>query len=78
MVAQRTIDPWQGAIGALLASLASVLINVPFMLRARNAELTRRLTVAMTAVALCGAAGMVAWALAGRSIVSLMEGRISG
>lgn len=78
MVAQRIIDPWQGAIGALLASLASVVVNVPFMLRARNAQLTRRLTMAMTAVTLCGTAGMVAWALAGRSIVSLLEGRLAG
>ncbi len=66
MVAQQAIDPWQGAVGALLASLASVAINVPFMLRARNARLTHRLAVAMTAVAACGAAGMLAWALAGR------------
>lgn len=67
LVAQQTIDPWQGAIGALLASLASVVINVPFMMRARNPQLTRRLAIAMTAITACGIAGMLAWALAGRA-----------
>jgi uncharacterized membrane protein (DUF4010 family) len=41
-------------IGALLASLTSVLVNVPFILRVRNRVLIRRLSVAMVCIALAG------------------------
>ncbi len=76
MVAQGGLDPWQGALGALFASIASVLVNVPFMLRARNARLTRRLSGAMAIIVAVGIAGMAVWAVAGRSIVSALEARI--
>jgi uncharacterized membrane protein (DUF4010 family) len=41
-------------IGALLASLTSVLVNVPFILRAQNRVLIRRLSAAMICIALAG------------------------
>lgn len=54
LVARDMVSATEGARGALLASLASVLVNLPFMLRARNRILTRRLARAMTAVVACG------------------------
>jgi uncharacterized membrane protein (DUF4010 family) len=77
MVAQQTIDPWQGAIGALVASMASVLVNVPFILRARNKQLMRQLTMAMALVVTLGAAGMAVWAAAGEVIVSALQARLA-
>lgn len=78
MIAQQTVDPWQGSIGVLLASLASVVVNQPFILRARNRQLTRQVNIAMSMVAGSGVVGMLVWMVAGRWIVTAMEGWIPG
>ncbi|MGS0740729.1 MgtC/SapB family protein [Glaciimonas sp. GG7] len=43
--------------GAVIASLASVLINLPLILRARNRSLTVRLTLAMVSISVIGIVG---------------------
>lgn len=45
--------------GAVIASIASVLINLPFILRAGNRNLTRRLGIAMVIIVLIGICGMI-------------------
>ncbi|NRR32536.1 MgtC/SapB family protein [Oxalobacteraceae bacterium] len=47
------------ATGAVLASIASVAINLPFIFRAKNRIFVGRLVVAMTLIGLFGAAGML-------------------
>jgi uncharacterized membrane protein (DUF4010 family) len=51
--------------GAVLASLASVLVNLPLVLRARSKPLTKKLAIAMLAIASAGAAGTLAGSAAG-------------
>jgi uncharacterized membrane protein (DUF4010 family) len=48
------------ATGAVIASLASVLINLPLVLRARNRGLTVRLSLAMLSIAVAGIVGALA------------------
>lgn len=45
--------------GAVIASITSVLINLPFILRAGNRNLTTRLGSAMAAISLIGIGGML-------------------
>lgn len=47
------------ATGAVIASIASVVINLPFVFRARNRRLSFGLSVAMVAIAVLGIAGML-------------------
>ncbi|KAF3998208.1 MgtC/SapB family protein [Glaciimonas immobilis] len=46
--------------GAVIASLASVLINLPLVLRARNRGLTVRLSLAMVSISIVGILGAMA------------------
>jgi uncharacterized membrane protein (DUF4010 family) len=61
-----TISFSVAATGAVIASIASVVINLPFVFRARNRRLSFGLSVAMGAIAVLGIAGM------------LLEGTIMG
>jgi uncharacterized membrane protein (DUF4010 family) len=54
-----TISHSVAAAGAVIASIASVVINLPFVFRARNRGLSFRLSVAMIAIAVVGIAGML-------------------
>jgi uncharacterized membrane protein (DUF4010 family) len=45
--------------GAVAASITSVLVNLPFVLRARHSKLTLRLGLAMATISLLGMLGMV-------------------
>jgi uncharacterized membrane protein (DUF4010 family) len=47
------------ATGAILASLASVAINLPFVLRVPNRRFVLSIAVAMGAIAACGLAGLL-------------------
>ncbi len=47
------------AAGAVISSLTSVLVNLPFVLKANNRGLTMRLSLAMMTIALVGVAGML-------------------
>jgi len=60
LVSRQQIDPWQGAVGAMLASWASVVVNLPFLMRARHRGLSRRIGIAMLVVMVAGAAGLMA------------------
>ncbi len=56
-----TLSPEIAGNGAVIATITSVLVNLPLALRAHHGKLTRRLTIAMIAIALAGAAGTAAW-----------------
>lgn len=47
------------AAGAVIASVTSVMINLPFVLQAENRSLTIRLGIAMSVISLIGIAGML-------------------
>ncbi|MES2263728.1 MAG: DUF4010 domain-containing protein [Pseudomonadota bacterium] len=47
------------ANGAVMASIASVAINLPFILRAPERKFVYRLTIAMALIAACGLVGML-------------------
>ena len=64
-----TISFSVAATGAVIASIASVVINLPFVFRARNRRLSFGLSVAMLAIAVLGIAGML---LEG-TIMNMME-----
>ncbi|HEY8102266.1 MAG TPA: MgtC/SapB family protein [Burkholderiaceae bacterium] len=64
-----TISFSVAATGAVIASIASVVINLPFVFRARNRRLSFGLSVAMVAIAVLGIAGML---LEG-TIMNMME-----
>lgn len=64
LAASGTISPSVAAIGAIIASLTSALIDLPIVARiARDAPLTRRLAWALGLVVLLGAAGAAVQAL---------------
>lgn len=65
MVSQGVVDPWQGAVAALAASVASVFVRIPLILRVRNPELTRRMAWSTAVVTLVGLLGICAWSVAG-------------
>lgn len=65
LVSQHVISPHGAAAGALLASLASILVNLPFVLRARSRRLTGRLAMAMACIVAAGLLGAIAWAAIG-------------
>jgi uncharacterized membrane protein (DUF4010 family) len=59
------------ATGAVLASLASVAINLPFLFRTKNRQVTISLVVAMIIIAALGIAGM----LLSEPIMSIVESK---
>ncbi len=59
------------ATGAIIASLASVAINLPFVLRVPNRRFVLSIAIAMGIIATLGLAGM----LLGESLASLVTGR---
>jgi uncharacterized membrane protein (DUF4010 family) len=54
-----TISYSVAATGAVIASLASVAINLPFVFRARNRDLSLKLAFAMVVIAVLGLSGML-------------------
>lgn len=56
-----TLPPEIAGNGAVIATITSVLVNLPLALRARSGTLTRRLTFAMIVIAISGIAGTAAW-----------------
>jgi uncharacterized membrane protein (DUF4010 family) len=59
LASQGTVTPDVAASGAIAASIASVLVNFPFILRARHTVLSRQLGFIMATIALCGAVGLL-------------------
>lgn len=49
------------ATGAVIASLTSVIVNLPFILRAHNKQLMGKLAIAVLVIALAGMVGAFAW-----------------
>jgi uncharacterized membrane protein (DUF4010 family) len=64
-----TLLPQVAATGAIIASLTSVLVNVPFIARARNKPLMAKLALAMICIAVAG----ISAAIYGPSIVALLR-----
>jgi uncharacterized membrane protein (DUF4010 family) len=60
LAANGTLPPETAGMGAVIATLTSVLVNVPFVARSRHRVLTRRLLVAFAAVAVVGVLGALA------------------
>lgn len=60
LLTNESVSAHVASTGAVIASLASVLINLPFVLQARDRGLTWRLTLAMLTISLAGIAGTVA------------------
>jgi len=63
-----TLPAAVAASGAIVASLTSVLVNVPFIARAHNKPLMKKLVIAMACVAIVGVFGAIARAGAERLI----------
>jgi uncharacterized membrane protein (DUF4010 family) len=59
-----TLSPDIAGNGAVIASITSVLVNLPLALRSRHRGLTRRLMAAMAAIALAGVIGALVWGAA--------------
>jgi uncharacterized membrane protein (DUF4010 family) len=60
LTASGMLPPQAGAIGAVLASLVSAMVNLPIAARVtRNAELTRRLSWVLVGVAVLGLVGLL-------------------
>lgn len=59
LAASGSLAPETAGTGAVLASLTSVLVNLPFAMKTKRPALTRRLAAAMLATALAGVAGAV-------------------
>ncbi|RQO35990.1 magnesium transporter accessory protein [Herminiimonas sp. KBW02] len=57
LVTGGSIPEHVASTGAVIASLASVLINLPLVLRAHNRGLTLRLTIAMLSISVVGIVG---------------------
>ena len=57
LVTGGSIPAHIASTGAVIASLASVLINLPLVLRAHNRSLTLRLTIAMMSISVVGIMG---------------------
>jgi uncharacterized membrane protein (DUF4010 family) len=60
LAANGTLPPETAGMGAVIATLTSVLVNIPFVARSRHRVLTRRLLVAMAIVAVVGVLGALA------------------
>lgn len=60
LLTNESVSAHVASTGAVIASLASVLINLPLVLRARVSGLTWRLTLAMLTISLAGIAGTIA------------------
>ncbi len=58
LAAQGSVSPGTAGSGAMLASFTSMVFSLSFVLRAGNAELTRRLVLAMVAMMALGALGL--------------------
>lgn len=59
LCARHQLDTDTAAMGAVLASIASALINLPLVARvSQDRQLTRRLGIPIGAVAVCGALGL--------------------
>ena len=71
LVTNGSVPPHVASTGAVLASLASVLINLPLVLRAHNRGLTLRLSVAMVSVSVVGVIG----ALMAKPMISFLAER---
>ncbi|MFT4099800.1 MAG: DUF4010 domain-containing protein [Burkholderiaceae bacterium] len=59
LVSRQQIDPWHGAIGTLLASWASVVVNLPFLMRAHHRGLSRQIGIAVLVVMVAGGVGLL-------------------
>jgi uncharacterized membrane protein (DUF4010 family) len=59
-------------IGALVASVTSVMVNLPFMLRARNVALMKKVTIAMAAISTVGLAASLWVSVGGSSVTSFL------
>jgi uncharacterized membrane protein (DUF4010 family) len=70
LFASGSISSELASAGAVAASITSVLINLPFVLRARHRALTARLGMAMAAISLLGVLGLL---LGGRLAQFLSE-----
>ncbi|MFT3800759.1 MAG: MgtC/SapB family protein [Burkholderiaceae bacterium] len=72
LVSRQQIDPQQGAIGTLLASWASVVVNLPFLMRAHHRGLSRQIGIAVVVVMAAGAIGLLL-SPAATSLLELFE-----
>jgi uncharacterized membrane protein (DUF4010 family) len=61
LAAKGTIHPVVAAVGAVIASLTSALINLPFVLRSPHRRFRADLATAMITVAVLGLTGAFAW-----------------
>lgn len=61
LTASGMITADTAAAGAVIASLTSVMVNLPFILRARNRQLTVRIAITVFVIALTGMVGAFAW-----------------
>jgi uncharacterized membrane protein (DUF4010 family) len=61
LAASGTLTADVAAAGAVIASLTSVMVNLPFILRAHNKQLTAKLATAVLVIALAGMVGAFAW-----------------
>lgn len=59
LVENGTLTPGVAASGAVIASLTSVLVNLPFIARAHNKPLMMKLIVAMASIAVAGMVGVL-------------------
>lgn len=62
LASKGAITPAVAAVGAVIASLTSALINLPFVLRSAHRGFRAHLAVAMVSVAVLGMAGALGWA----------------
>ena len=54
LAANGSVPSHIAGVGALIASITSVLVNLPFVLRARNADLARKVGASMLAITVAG------------------------
>jgi uncharacterized membrane protein (DUF4010 family) len=73
LFASNELSAATAATGAVLASIASVCINLPFVLRARQQTLTARVAVASGVIALLGLAGILVENRAAAAIERLLR-----
>ncbi len=72
LVTNGAVPPHIASTGAVIASLASVMINLPLVLRAHNRGLTLRLAIAMLSISIIGIIG----ALAARPLLAFLLERM--
>jgi uncharacterized membrane protein (DUF4010 family) len=58
LASNGSITPGVAATGAVIASIASVAINLPFVFRAKNRRVSVGLSIAMCVIALLGLIGL--------------------